>query len=131
MEFTLSDESEKSKKKELNSAELTKQLDKLIQDQADNQRIFDWVEVGIPACVYFPVLFYFHLHFLLVLFMVFPLKLAYNATSVMCMSSMTFYLKLRINNISQSHLRLLLKVRTSRDIAVSINLRQNWIKNLL
>lgn len=63
MEFTLSDESEKSKKKELNSAELTKQLDKLIQDQADNQRIFDWVEVGIPACVYFPVLFYFHLHF--------------------------------------------------------------------
>uniref|UniRef100_A0A671XWP9 Eukaryotic translation initiation factor 4 gamma 1 n=1 Tax=Sparus aurata TaxID=8175 RepID=A0A671XWP9_SPAAU len=47
VEFTLSDESEKSKKKELNSAELTKQLDKLIQDQADNQRIFDWVEANL------------------------------------------------------------------------------------
>ena len=45
MEFTLGDESEKSKKKELSSAELTKQLDKLIQDKADNQRIFDWIEV--------------------------------------------------------------------------------------
>ncbi|XP_036928829.1 eukaryotic translation initiation factor 4 gamma 1-like isoform X1 [Acanthopagrus latus] len=47
VEFTMGDESEKSKKKELNSAELTKQLDKLIQDQADNQRIFDWVEANL------------------------------------------------------------------------------------
>lgn len=45
MEFTLGDESEKSKKNELSSEELTKQLDRLIQDKADNQRIFDWIEV--------------------------------------------------------------------------------------
>lgn len=45
VEFTLGDETEKSTKKELSSAELTKQLERLIQDQADNQRIFDWVEV--------------------------------------------------------------------------------------
>lgn len=47
VEFTLGDESEKSKKKELSSAELTKQLDKLIQDKADNQRIFDWIEANL------------------------------------------------------------------------------------
>ncbi|XP_041796222.1 eukaryotic translation initiation factor 4 gamma 1-like isoform X2 [Chelmon rostratus] len=47
VEFTLGDESEKSKKKELSSAELTKQLDRLIQDKADNQRIFDWVEANL------------------------------------------------------------------------------------
>lgn len=47
MEFTLGDESEKSKK-EMSSAELTKQLERLIQDKADNQRIFDWVEVCAP-----------------------------------------------------------------------------------
>ncbi|CAJ1066076.1 eukaryotic translation initiation factor 4 gamma 1-like isoform X4 [Xyrichtys novacula] len=47
MEFTLGDESEKSKKKEMSSAELTKQLDRLIQDQADNQRVFDWVEANL------------------------------------------------------------------------------------
>lgn len=45
VEFTLDDESEKSKKKELSPAELSKHLDRLIQDKADNQRIFDWVEV--------------------------------------------------------------------------------------
>lgn len=32
-------------KKEMSSAELTKQLERLIQDKANNQRIFDWVEV--------------------------------------------------------------------------------------
>ncbi|XP_041656970.1 eukaryotic translation initiation factor 4 gamma 1-like isoform X3 [Cheilinus undulatus] len=47
VEFTLGDESEKSKKKELSSGELTKQLDRLLQDQADNQRIFDWVEANL------------------------------------------------------------------------------------
>ncbi|XP_018539592.1 eukaryotic translation initiation factor 4 gamma 1 isoform X8 [Lates calcarifer] len=47
VEFTLGDESEKSKKKELSSAELIKQLDRLIQDKADNQRIFDWVEANL------------------------------------------------------------------------------------
>lgn len=45
MEFTLGEETEKSNKKELSSNELSKQLDRLIQDQADNQRVFDWVEV--------------------------------------------------------------------------------------
>ncbi|XP_056138954.1 eukaryotic translation initiation factor 4 gamma 1-like isoform X2 [Lampris incognitus] len=47
VEFTLGDESEKGKKKELSSAELTKQLDRLIQDKADNQRIFDWIEANL------------------------------------------------------------------------------------
>ncbi|XP_058489421.1 eukaryotic translation initiation factor 4 gamma 1-like isoform X2 [Solea solea] len=46
VEFTLGDESERSKK-ELTSAELSKQLDRLIQDKADNQRIFDWVEANL------------------------------------------------------------------------------------
>ncbi|XP_041849938.1 eukaryotic translation initiation factor 4 gamma 1-like [Melanotaenia boesemani] len=47
VEFTLGDESEKSRKKEMSAAELTKHLDRLIQDQADNQRIFDWVEANL------------------------------------------------------------------------------------
>lgn len=45
VEFTLGDETEKSSKEELSSAEMSKQLGKLIQEQADNQRIFDWIEV--------------------------------------------------------------------------------------
>jgi len=47
VEFTLGDESDKSRKNEMSSAELTKQMDRLIQDKANNQRIFDWVEVCI------------------------------------------------------------------------------------
>ncbi|KAL7400527.1 hypothetical protein ABVT39_013470 [Epinephelus coioides] len=47
VEFTLGDESEESKKKELSSAELTKQLDRLIHEKADNQRIFDWIEANL------------------------------------------------------------------------------------
>lgn len=47
VEFTLGDESEKSKQTEMTSSELTKHLDRLIQEQADNQRIFDWVEVCV------------------------------------------------------------------------------------
>nr|XP_020441839.1 eukaryotic translation initiation factor 4 gamma 1 [Monopterus albus] len=47
VEFTLGDESEKSKTKELSSSELSKQLDRLIQDKADNQRIFDWIEANL------------------------------------------------------------------------------------
>uniref|UniRef100_A0A8C4GYM2 Eukaryotic translation initiation factor 4 gamma 1 n=1 Tax=Dicentrarchus labrax TaxID=13489 RepID=A0A8C4GYM2_DICLA len=46
VEFTLGDESEKSKK-ELSSAELTKQVDKLINEKADNERIFDWIEANL------------------------------------------------------------------------------------
>uniref|UniRef100_A0A8C8JVT8 Eukaryotic translation initiation factor 4 gamma 1-like n=1 Tax=Oncorhynchus tshawytscha TaxID=74940 RepID=A0A8C8JVT8_ONCTS len=50
VEFTLGgegDETEKSIKKELSSEELNKQLDRLIQDKADNQRIYDWVEANL------------------------------------------------------------------------------------
>uniref|UniRef100_A0A665UEI9 Eukaryotic translation initiation factor 4 gamma 1 n=1 Tax=Echeneis naucrates TaxID=173247 RepID=A0A665UEI9_ECHNA len=47
VEFTLVDESEKSNKKELSSAELSKQLDRLMQDKADNRRIFDWIEANL------------------------------------------------------------------------------------
>ncbi|XP_068172754.1 eukaryotic translation initiation factor 4 gamma 1-like isoform X2 [Antennarius striatus] len=47
VEFTLGDESEKSKKKELSSSELTKQLDRLIQDKANNERFFDWIEANL------------------------------------------------------------------------------------
>uniref|UniRef100_A0A8C7IK53 Eukaryotic translation initiation factor 4 gamma 1 n=1 Tax=Oncorhynchus kisutch TaxID=8019 RepID=A0A8C7IK53_ONCKI len=37
----------RSRKKELSSEELNKQLDRLIQDKADNQRIYDWVEANL------------------------------------------------------------------------------------
>ncbi|XP_005938362.1 eukaryotic translation initiation factor 4 gamma 1 isoform X9 [Haplochromis burtoni] len=47
VEFTLGDESEKDKKKELSAADLTRELDRLIQDKADNQRIFDWIEANL------------------------------------------------------------------------------------
>lgn len=47
VEFTLGEESEKSKKSEMSSLELTNQLDRLIQDQSDNQRIFDWIEANL------------------------------------------------------------------------------------
>lgn len=45
VEFTLGAESEKPCKKELSTEEMSKNLDRLIQDKADNQRIHDWVEV--------------------------------------------------------------------------------------
>ncbi|XP_055005810.1 eukaryotic translation initiation factor 4 gamma 1 [Boleophthalmus pectinirostris] len=47
VEFTLGEESEKSKKCEMSSSELTQHLERLIQDQADNQRIFDWIEANL------------------------------------------------------------------------------------
>ncbi|XP_061574767.1 eukaryotic translation initiation factor 4 gamma 1-like isoform X3 [Cololabis saira] len=47
VEFTLGEESEKSRKKELSYAELSQQLDRLVQDKAENQRIFDWVEANL------------------------------------------------------------------------------------
>lgn len=46
MEFTLGEECEKPSKKELSAEELSKSLDRLIQDKANNQRIHDWVEVN-------------------------------------------------------------------------------------
>lgn len=48
MEFTLGGDTESkdaAKKKVMSGEELTKQLDRLLQDQANNQRIIDWVEV--------------------------------------------------------------------------------------
>ncbi|KAM9733254.1 eukaryotic translation initiation factor 4 gamma 1 isoform 3-T3 [Menidia menidia] len=47
VEFTLGKESEGGRSREMSSAELTKQLDRLVQDRADNQRIFDWVEANL------------------------------------------------------------------------------------
>lgn len=46
VEFTLGDDSETSKK-ELSSQELSTQLDRLIKEKADNQRIFDWTEANL------------------------------------------------------------------------------------
>ncbi|XP_033978129.1 eukaryotic translation initiation factor 4 gamma 1 isoform X2 [Trematomus bernacchii] len=44
VEFTLGVESEDGQKEELSSEELSKQIQRLIQDQADDQRLFDWIE---------------------------------------------------------------------------------------
>lgn len=49
MEFTLGEESEKPSKKELTAEELSKHLDRLLQEKANNQRIYDWVEVSVCA----------------------------------------------------------------------------------
>lgn len=46
MEFTLGEESEKPSKQQLSAEELSKNLDRLIQDKANNQRIHDWLEVN-------------------------------------------------------------------------------------
>ncbi|MGH0144685.1 UNVERIFIED_CONTAM: hypothetical protein FKN15_036169 [Acipenser sinensis] len=47
VEFTLGNDSEKTSKKELSSEELCRQLDKLLKEKADNQRIYDWVEANL------------------------------------------------------------------------------------
>uniref|UniRef100_A0A3Q3XLK5 Uncharacterized protein n=1 Tax=Mola mola TaxID=94237 RepID=A0A3Q3XLK5_MOLML len=50
VEFTIGEEMESkevSKKKVLSGEELTKQLDRLLQDKANNQRIRDWVEAKL------------------------------------------------------------------------------------
>uniref|UniRef100_A0AAV2J0Z0 Eukaryotic translation initiation factor 4 gamma 1-like n=1 Tax=Knipowitschia caucasica TaxID=637954 RepID=A0AAV2J0Z0_KNICA len=47
VEFTLGEESEKSEKSEMTSSELTQHLERLIQDQADDQRILDWIEANL------------------------------------------------------------------------------------
>lgn len=55
MEFTIGEEMESkevSKKKVLSGEELTKQLDRLLQDKADNQRIRDWAEVWAWSIFY-------------------------------------------------------------------------------
>lgn len=50
VEFTTGEEvesKEEGKKNILSTEELTKQLDRLLQDKANNQRIRDWVEVSL------------------------------------------------------------------------------------
>uniref|UniRef100_A0A8C7J2B0 Eukaryotic translation initiation factor 4 gamma 1 n=1 Tax=Oncorhynchus kisutch TaxID=8019 RepID=A0A8C7J2B0_ONCKI len=48
MEFTLGEESdETNQKKPMSGEELSKNLDRLIQDRANNQRIRDWVEANL------------------------------------------------------------------------------------
>ncbi len=51
MEFTLGEESEKPSKKELTDEELSKHLDRLLEEKANNQRIYDWAEVSVRALV--------------------------------------------------------------------------------
>ncbi|XP_067310107.1 eukaryotic translation initiation factor 4 gamma 1a isoform X2 [Pseudorasbora parva] len=47
MEFTLGEESEKPSTKEMTAEELSKHLDRLLQEKANNQRIYDWVEANL------------------------------------------------------------------------------------
>ncbi|XP_030218849.1 eukaryotic translation initiation factor 4 gamma 1a isoform X4 [Gadus morhua] len=50
LEFTLDTEgSEGPEKKPLTNEEISKQLERLIQDKAENQRIIDWVEANLDA----------------------------------------------------------------------------------
>uniref|UniRef100_H3A733 Eukaryotic translation initiation factor 4 gamma 1 n=1 Tax=Latimeria chalumnae TaxID=7897 RepID=H3A733_LATCH len=44
VEFTLGDDSEMPSKKELSSDELSRQVEKMLKENADNQRIYDWIE---------------------------------------------------------------------------------------
>ena len=48
IEFTLGEKSDGTNQKTtMSGEELSKQLDRLIQDKANNQRIRDWVEVCV------------------------------------------------------------------------------------
>ncbi|XP_056598709.1 eukaryotic translation initiation factor 4 gamma 1a isoform X2 [Triplophysa dalaica] len=47
MEFTLGEESEKPSKAELTEEELSKHLDRLLEEKANNQRIYDWMEANL------------------------------------------------------------------------------------
>ncbi len=49
MEFTLGEESEKPSKKGLTDEELSKHLDRLLEEKANNQRIYDWAEVSVQC----------------------------------------------------------------------------------
>lgn len=51
-------ESKEVGKKVLSGEELTKQLDRLLEDKADNQRISDWVEVCDCAMLFFTPEYY-------------------------------------------------------------------------
>ncbi|KAJ7324709.1 hypothetical protein JRQ81_017729 [Phrynocephalus forsythii] len=47
VEYTMGDSSDAPSRKELTSEELCKQLDKLLKENADNQRIYDWIEANL------------------------------------------------------------------------------------
>lgn len=52
VEFTLGEECvRKSSKSSLSPEDITRELERLLQEKADNQRMFDWVEVCV--CVWF------------------------------------------------------------------------------
>lgn len=45
LEYTLGDSSDTPSRKELTSEELYKQMDELLKENPNNQRIYDWIEV--------------------------------------------------------------------------------------
>ncbi|XP_044290315.1 eukaryotic translation initiation factor 4 gamma 1 isoform X2 [Varanus komodoensis] len=47
VEYTMGDSSDAPSRKELTSEELCKQLDKLLKENEDNQRIYDWIEANL------------------------------------------------------------------------------------
>ncbi|XP_054839267.1 eukaryotic translation initiation factor 4 gamma 1 isoform X2 [Eublepharis macularius] len=47
VEYTMGDSSDAPSRKELTSEELCKQLEKLLKENADNQRIYDWIEANL------------------------------------------------------------------------------------
>lgn len=49
LEYTMGDSSDTPSRKELTSEELCKQLDKLLKENPNNQRIYDWIEVRMWA----------------------------------------------------------------------------------
>ncbi len=52
VDFTLDEECvRKSSKGTLGPEDISGELERLLQEKADNQRIFDWVEVRMRVCV--------------------------------------------------------------------------------
>nr|XP_056706152.1 eukaryotic translation initiation factor 4 gamma 1 [Euleptes europaea] len=47
VEYTMGDSSDAPSRKELTSEDLCKQLEKLLKENSDNQRIFDWIEANL------------------------------------------------------------------------------------
>lgn len=47
LEYTMGDSSDTPSRKELTSEELCKQMDKLLKENPNNQRIYDWIEVRV------------------------------------------------------------------------------------
>ncbi|KAJ6653850.1 hypothetical protein lerEdw1_008647 [Lerista edwardsae] len=47
VEYTMGDSSDAPSRKELTSEELCKQLDKLLKENANNQRMYDWIEANL------------------------------------------------------------------------------------